>query len=67
MLQGINLTVKSGEFLVVPGPSGGGKSMLLRCVNSLTALDNGQIVIDGAVLGSKRASRRKPCKDRGAN
>jgi phosphonate transport system ATP-binding protein len=57
VLQGIDLTVKSGEFLVVLGPSGAGKSTLLRCVNGLTAPDDGQIVIDGTVFDSKRASR----------
>ncbi len=59
VLQGIDLTVKSGEFLVVLGPSGAGKSTLLRCVNGLTAPDDGRIVIDGTVFDSKRASRRE--------
>ena len=57
VLQGIDLTVKSGEFLVVLGPSGAGKSTLLRCINGLTQPDEGRIVIDGTVFDSTRANR----------
>jgi phosphonate transport system ATP-binding protein len=59
VLQGIDLTVKSGEFLVVLGPSGAGKSTLLRCINGLTQPDGGRIVIDGTVFDSTRANRHQ--------
>ena len=58
VLQGIDLTVKSGEFLVVLGPSGAGKSTLLRCINGLTQPDGGRIVIDGTVFDSDARQSR---------
>ncbi|HOH53743.1 MAG TPA: ATP-binding cassette domain-containing protein, partial [Fervidobacterium sp.] len=35
VLKGVNLEVKKNEAIVVIGPSGGGKSTLLRCINRL--------------------------------
>jgi energy-coupling factor transport system ATP-binding protein len=34
-LQGVNLEVRDGEFILITGPSGGGKSSLCRCLNGL--------------------------------
>ena len=47
IVKGIDLTVKSGEFVVFVGPSGCGKSTLLRMVAGLESVTSGQIVIDG--------------------
>jgi polar amino acid transport system ATP-binding protein len=49
-LDDVNLTVKRGEVVVIIGPSGGGKSTLLRCINHLEAVDSGRIVVDGIPL-----------------
>jgi polar amino acid transport system ATP-binding protein len=49
-LDDVNLTVKRGEVVVIIGPSGGGKSTLLRCINHLEAVDSGSIVVDGIPL-----------------
>ncbi len=49
-LHGINLTVHSGEVLVIVGPSGSGKSTLCRCINRLETIDAGRIMIDGELL-----------------
>ncbi|WP_305039684.1 amino acid ABC transporter ATP-binding protein [Frankia sp. CiP3] len=49
-LHGINLTVHSGEALVIVGPSGSGKSTLCRCINRLETIDAGRIMIDGELL-----------------
>ncbi|HET9238165.1 MAG TPA: amino acid ABC transporter ATP-binding protein [Oligoflexus sp.] len=49
-LKGINLTVESGEKLVICGPSGSGKSTLIRCINRLEAHDQGEITVDGVRL-----------------
>ena len=45
-----NLEVNEGEVVAVIGPSGGGKSTLLRCLNKLETIDKGSITIDGEEL-----------------
>ncbi len=47
VLKGINLLVKKGETIVIIGPSGGGKSTLLRCINKLEEYQGGKIYLDG--------------------
>ena len=42
-LDGVDLTVGKGETVVLMGPSGCGKSTLIRCINRLTAADQGRI------------------------
>lgn len=49
-VQNVDLTVKSGEVIVIVGPSGSGKSTLLRCINHLEHPTNGDIWIDGVHL-----------------
>lgn len=53
VLKGIDLEVKSGEIVVIVGPSGGGKTTLLRCVNGLEHCDEGTIEIDNKYLCEK--------------
>ena len=55
VLKGIDLEVNEGEVVAVIGPSGGGKSTLLRCLNKLETIDKGSITIDGEVLCSETA------------
>ena len=55
VLKGIDLEVNEGEVVAVIGPSGGGKSTLLRCLNKLETIDKGSIVIDGETLCSETA------------
>src|SRR5438552_294359 len=50
VLDHISLTISKGEIAVVIGPSGGGKSTLLRCINGLESFDEGQVEVDGLVL-----------------
>lgn len=47
VLRDINLTVQSGEKIVICGPSGSGKSTLIRCVNALEAYQKGNIRVGG--------------------
>lgn len=43
----VSLDVKRGEVLFIFGPSGGGKSTLLRCINQLEKVNEGEIIVDG--------------------
>ncbi len=47
VLDGVNLSVRKGESLVVIGGSGSGKSVLLKCILGLHQPDSGSIKIDG--------------------
>src|SRR6516162_8629393 len=43
VLDGVSLAVKRGEVAAVIGPSGGGKSTLLRCINGLEPFQGGEV------------------------
>lgn len=47
ILKGVSLSVPAGELTVIVGPSGGGKSTLVRLVNRLEDPTSGRILIDG--------------------
>ncbi|MCX7653825.1 MAG: amino acid ABC transporter ATP-binding protein [Fervidobacterium sp.] len=47
VLKGVNMQVKRQETIVIIGPSGGGKSTLLRCINKLEHYQSGKIYLDG--------------------
>ncbi len=51
VLKDIDLTVNTGERIVVCGPSGSGKSTLIRCINALEEHQEGDIIVDGIKLG----------------
>src|SRR5438874_430169 len=50
VLDGVSLTVNAGETVAIIGPSGGGKSTLLRCLNGLNTFDAGEIRIAAQLL-----------------
>jgi ABC-type polar amino acid transport system ATPase subunit len=50
ILRGIDAHVDEGETIAIVGPSGGGKSTFLRCLNGLTSFDVGSIEIAGFSL-----------------
>jgi general L-amino acid transport system ATP-binding protein len=50
VLREINLKVARGERIVICGPSGGGKSTLLRCINRLEDWQRGVVIVDGIEL-----------------
>ncbi|WP_280526523.1 amino acid ABC transporter ATP-binding protein [Rhizobium changzhiense] len=52
-LHDINMTVRSGERIVLCGPSGSGKSTLIRCINHLETYQKGEIRVGGIVLSDQ--------------
>jgi len=46
VLRGVNLRVRPGELVCVIGPSGSGKSSMLRCCNRLEEASGGQVIFD---------------------
>ena len=54
VLRGINLKVARGEVMCIIGPSGGGKSTLLRCINHLEKIDGGRLWVDGELVGYRQ-------------
>ncbi|MGI9387800.1 MAG: phosphonate ABC transporter ATP-binding protein [Methyloligellaceae bacterium] len=51
-IENINLQFSKGEFVVLLGPSGVGKSTLLRCLNQMVKPTSGTVIVDGQDLGS---------------
>lgn len=49
-LDGVNLTIAPGEFVAITGPSGGGKTTLLKLMLGLYVPTEGQILVDGRPL-----------------
>jgi multiple sugar transport system ATP-binding protein len=58
VVRGIDLTVNSGEFMVLVGPSGCGKSTTLRLVAGLEDPNEGQIFIDGVDVTDRAPAER---------
>lgn len=51
-IEDINLKFAKGEFVVLLGPSGVGKSTLLRCLNQMVKPTTGTVIVDGQDLGA---------------
>jgi ABC-type polar amino acid transport system ATPase subunit len=54
VLKGISFEVYPQQTLVLLGPSGGGKSTLLRCINHLERIDAGRLWVDGELMGYRQ-------------
>jgi len=62
VIKGVDLEVQPGEVVVIIGPSGGGKSTFLRCLNFLEHPSAGTLDVDGIeidVRGSARGQRQR--------
>jgi len=58
VLKGVDLQVRGGETLVLCGPSGTGKTTLLRAINGLESIDGGSITIDDHPVWPSRLGAR---------
>ena len=56
VLKGISLTVTKGEVVSIMGPSGGGKSTFLRCLNRLEEASSGKVLIEGVDINDRRTN-----------
>src|SRR5665811_1013623 len=54
VLKGIDITVQPQKTFVLLGPSGGGKSTILRCINHLEKIDAGRLWVDGELMGYRQ-------------
>src|ERR1700687_1191629 len=54
VLDSITLDVRPGETVALIGPSGGGKSTLLRCLNGLTPFDDGAVQVGAHLLRQRK-------------
>jgi ATP-binding cassette subfamily B protein RaxB len=61
VLRGINLRIDAGEMIVLLGPSGGGKTTLLKIMMGLFQPSYGQVLIDGRPIGANVQSWRRQC------
>lgn len=50
VLKGLDLTVEPGDHVAITGPSGGGKSTLVKLLLGLAQPDSGDIIVDGAPI-----------------
>ena len=54
VLAGVSFTMEKGETKVIIGPSGTGKSTLLRCINQLSPPDKGKVWLEGVEVTDKK-------------
>ena len=59
VIKGVDLDVAAGEVVVVIGPSGGGKSTFLRCINFLEEPSAGSIEVDNVVIKAREPAREQ--------
>jgi len=64
-LTAFSTRIRRSSVVVVIGPSGGGKSTFLRCLNGLEEIDSGSIVIDGIPLDDHKKNRLEIRKEVG--
>jgi polar amino acid transport system ATP-binding protein len=59
VLDGISIAVNRGEVAAIIGPSGGGKSTFLRCLNGLERFESGQVRVGDLCLDANAAERER--------
>ncbi|PSW11679.1 amino acid ABC transporter ATP-binding protein [Photobacterium sanctipauli] len=58
IFSGLDLTIGKGEIVVVIGPSGTGKSTLLRCINFLETADEGRLTLGDVSVATQSATSK---------
>src|SRR4051812_39647360 len=64
VLKGVDLSVKTGEFLAIEGRSGSGKSTLLHLLGALDSVDAGGIQYEGQDIARVPAAERSRLRNR---
>ena len=59
ILKGVDLTIETGEVVVIIGPSGSGKTTFLRCLNFLERADQGTLQIGETTADFKQATKKQ--------
>ncbi len=59
VLKDINVDIYEGEVVVILGPSGSGKSTFLRCLNRIEEITDGEVIVDGNHIDSKKIDINK--------
>ena len=59
ILKGVDVTVNTGDVVVILGPSGSGKTTFLRCINFLETPDEGTLSIGGQTVDLKTVSKKQ--------
>ena len=68
VLDNVNLTIEAGQFVTIMGPSGGGKTTLIKIMLGLLEPTSGEVLIDGlplSTIGSQGVSRERRRSDAG--
>ena len=59
VLKGVSFSLENGEVLSIIGPSGNGKTTLLRCLNFLEFIDDGQVVLNDITIQDASVKKLK--------
>ena len=54
IIDNLSLEISTGELICLVGPSGGGKTTLLRCISGLETYESGEILLDNQATDTKR-------------